>query len=81
MSNLPTNYCLKVDFQNADLYATSKRLIQSTIQIKDNQLQRLELQGRISYNCEYKFDISMWKIAHIWWRWNPRSPDYIKGFT
>ena len=48
MSNLPTNCCLKVDFQDADQYATGKRLIQHTKHIKDNQLQRLELQCRIS---------------------------------
>ena len=40
--------CLKLDFQNVDQHARGKRLIQGTKHIKDNRLQCLELQCRIT---------------------------------
>ena len=48
MSNLQTNWCLKIDFQKVDQHAGGKWLIHDTKRRKDNQLQgRLKLPCRI----------------------------------
>ena len=48
MSNLKPNCCLKIDFQKVDQHAGGKWLIHDTKRRKDNQLQSLKLQCRIS---------------------------------
>ena len=75
-----TDCCLKLDFQNVDQHAGGKRLIQGAKHLKGNRLQHLELQCRISQNCENKFDIDGWKIVHPWWSSNSRSRDYLPSF-
>ena len=50
MSNLKTNYRLKLDFQNVDQHRGDKWLIHSTARTirKDNQLESLKPSCRIS---------------------------------
>ena len=47
MSELQTNYRLKMDFRKLDQHTGSKWLTHGTKHHKDNQLQNLELQSRI----------------------------------
>ena len=47
MSNLQSNYCLKVDIRKVDQHAGGKWLIHDTKHRKDNQLQSLKLPCRI----------------------------------
>ena len=48
MSNLQTNWCLKIDFPKVNQHAGGKWLIHDTKRRKDNQLQSLKLPCRIS---------------------------------
>ena len=48
VSNLQTNYHLKLDFQKVDQHTGGKWLIHGTKPRKDDQLQSLELPCRIS---------------------------------
>ena len=48
MSNLQTYFHFQLDFQKVDQHTEDKWLIHSTKRRKDNQLQSLELSGRIS---------------------------------
>ena len=48
MSNLQSNWCLKIDFQKVDQHAGGKWLIHDTKRHKDNQLRSLKLPCRIS---------------------------------
>ena len=48
MSNLPTHYHFKLDFQKMDQHTVGKWLIHSTKHRKDSQLQSLDLPWRIS---------------------------------
>ena len=48
MSNLPTLYHFKLDFQKEDQHTGGKLLIHGTKRRKDNQLQSPELLCRIS---------------------------------
>ena len=48
MSNLQTYYNFKLDFQKVDQHTGDKWFIHGTKRCKDNQLQSLELPGRIS---------------------------------
>ena len=48
MSNLRTNYCLKLDFPKVDQHTGGKWLIQGSKHRMDNQLQNLELPCGIS---------------------------------
>ena len=48
MSNLQTNYHLKLDFQKLDQHTGSKWLFHGTKRYKGNQLQSMELSCRIS---------------------------------
>ena len=48
MSNLPPNWCLKIDFQKVDQHAGGKWLIHDTNRRNDYQLKSLKLPCRIS---------------------------------
>ena len=49
LSNLPTHYCFKLDFQKVHQHNGGKWLIYGTQNRKDNQFQSLELPSRISW--------------------------------
>ena len=49
MSNLPTHYHVKLDFQKVDQHTGGKWLIHGTKRRKDDQLQSLKLPWRISW--------------------------------
>ena len=48
MSDLETNYCLKLDPQKVDQHVRDKWFINGTVHLRDNQLQKLEPLFRIS---------------------------------
>ena len=48
MPNRRNHYHFKLDFQNVDQHTGGKWLIHGTKHHKDNQLQSLELPGRVS---------------------------------